>query len=92
MRKNIVVFLRNAYVTSSQARAIFDPEPGPSIFAITSTLVKITENFIPISKWNLKFTGESECMGSNVSLERAKELAVARGVDESLWFGLVEKH
>lgn len=41
---------------------------------------------IPVSKWNIKFSGESNGMGLNEFFERVHELALARGVSKSELF------
>lgn len=41
---------------------------------------------IPVSKWNIKFSGQDDSMGLNEFLERVHELAFARGVSKSELF------
>lgn len=63
-------------------------KPNEQSLNLAAHTLNLCQNFIPISKWNLKFTDESETMGLNKFLERVDELSITRGVDKSYLFDL----
>ena len=64
--------------TSSDESLVVEEEQAPHPVAESSRLCSAHANVVPVSKWNLKFTGGEKEISLSAFLARVEELRIAR--------------